>query len=465
MELGLGLSTLLVVPLYIAGILAIVLTLFYRIEIGIFFLIPFLPNQNILNHLNELPLGKDINDFLIMAMLFRWVVDKGKTNEKLFVKTPLNLPIFLFLIWTFIEIWWGAKFFGDPLQFSLENPRVIYWKNLIRLPLLYLIVVNNIKNPDHKKLIIFLMIVAILILDRNFYNIARWRDFSHYSDEQKVGGMAQNLGSNELAVFLAMYAVVLVSLFMHARNVWLKIFLAGPILASYSCILFLFSRSGYLAAFVGIVIVGLLKDKKILLVLVVLIFAWQTILPNAVIERIDMTQNEEDYDVSTQQRFGMWELGKDIVLSSPIFGAGIDAARYINITVEGFDSRLWHSFHNAYIQQAVETGLVGLAIYLWIYLSMIFTGWRLYKTSDEWFKKALGLGLLSCVITCLAGNLAGGYWNFIGVVGYMYVLAGLVTQDLITIDRHGDSSLSYVANSDKLNVKKLLPKTKFQSSM
>ena len=271
MELGLGLSEILVIPLYLAGVLAVVLTLFYRIEIGLFFLIPFLSNQNILNYVSHLPLGKDINDLLFMAMLIRWIIDKQKSKESLLVNTPLNIPIFLFLIWTFIEIWWGAIYFGEPIQFSLENQRIVYWKNLIRIPLLYLIVVNNVKDPNHKKLIILMMILAILMIDRGFYNIARWRDFSHYSDQQKIGGLDQGLGGNELAVFFAMYVVVLLSLFLHTRSISIKLFLSVPIIATFYCILFLFSRSGYLAVILGCTVLGFLKDRRVLVTLIIII--------------------------------------------------------------------------------------------------------------------------------------------------------------------------------------------------
>ncbi len=66
------------------------------------------------------------------------------------------------------------------------------------------------------------------MVNRGFYNIARWRDFSHYDQEQRIGGLDQGLGGNELAVYLAMYVVVLLSLFLHSRGVILKSFFGCP---------------------------------------------------------------------------------------------------------------------------------------------------------------------------------------------------------------------------------------------
>ena len=427
MELGFGLSKLLIFPLYLSCILAIILTIFYRIEIGIFFLIFFILNQNILNYVNIYPLGKDMNDLLIIAIIIKWIIDKQRAGERLLVKTPLNFPIFIFLVWTVIEVWWGMQYFNDQTALNFANPRIIFWKNLIRIPLLYLIIVNNIKDISTIRIIVFVMIMAILLLDRGFYNIAQYSDFSHYSSSQRVGAIA-SLGPNELAVCLAMYSVVIVSLFIFIRNIWIKLFLLGPICLSYYCIAFLFSRSGYMAAITGLITLGFLKDKKILLLLVLLFFVWQSVLPVAVRERVEMTRSEDGYDDTSQQRLSMWEMGIDIVSSSPILGAGIAASRFINITIEEDSNKIWHSFHNAYIEQAVETGIVGLGVYLLIFLLMITSGWRLYKTTDDNFQKALGLGLIACVLSCMAGNITGSNWNYFAVVGYMFALAGLVTR-------------------------------------
>jgi len=433
MELGWGLSKILVLPLYVTTILVIILTIFKRIEYGIFFLLPFIPHQNILNYLNDLPLGKDVNDIIMIAIFIRWIIDKRRSGESFLIKTPLNLALILFILWTYIEVWWGASYFNHPAPLSLADPRVIFWKNLIRIPLLFLIIVNNIKNPKHIKIIMLLMIIAIVMLDRSFYNIAQYADLSHYSDTQKVGGM-ESLGGNELAVCLAMYVVVFVALFSYVRNIWVKVLLFGPIWLTYYCIAFLFSRSGYLAAIAGWAVIGFLKDKRVFIVLIAMILFWQVLLPTAVKERIEMTKTEDGYDATTQQRFGMWKFGQDIVMSSPILGAGIDASHYFDISPEGFSST-WHSFHNSYVQQAVETGLVGFGIYLWIFTLMIKAGWRLFRIGQEDFQKAIGLGLIACVFSCLAGNVAGGYWNYFSVVGYMYVLAALVMRSTINIQQ------------------------------
>ena len=74
----------------------------------------------------------------MIAIFIRWIIDKRKSGESFLIKNPLNLALILFILWTYIEVWWGASYFNHPAPLSLADPRVVFWKNLIRIPLLFL---------------------------------------------------------------------------------------------------------------------------------------------------------------------------------------------------------------------------------------------------------------------------------------------------------------------------------------
>lgn len=71
MELELGLSKYAGFVIYVGAFVAMFLTLFRRIEYGIFFLVPFIPLQNVLDYTNDYPGGKDINDLMLLCLLIR----------------------------------------------------------------------------------------------------------------------------------------------------------------------------------------------------------------------------------------------------------------------------------------------------------------------------------------------------------------------------------------------------------
>lgn len=429
MEFGLGLTQFVAPLIFLTAITVFFLTIFYRIEVGIFFLVPLIPLQNILNYANVYPLGKDINDLIILAMLIRWVID-GRKREKFFQSSPLNLPILLFIFWTYIELWRGASYLGFPAPLSISDSRVIAWKDFLMLPLLFFIVFNNIKNQKHIEIILVLMTLSMLSLDRNFYNAAEGRDFSEYTEWRFIGGDGQALSGNALAVFQAQYSALLIFLFLASKKIGLKVLYGITLIFNYYCLMFSFSRSGYLAAAVTLGYAGLVKDRRLLIGLVIVLIFWKSFLPVAVQQRIEMTKTDEGYDGTVVQRLGMWELAKSIIADNPIAGAGFCITPFLNIQVSGFEYT-WASFHSGYVETTVELGFVGISLYLLLFLLGIHAGWKLYRITGHELFKGLGLGLIGCILGIFAGNFAGTYWNYVNVMGFYWVLLALVLRSTI----------------------------------
>jgi len=450
MELGWGITNFLPFVIYVAAISAVIVTIFYKIEVGIYFFVFFLPLQNVLNYAQKYPFGKDLNDILLIAMLLGWIVNKRKTGEPFFEKTPINFIIIVLTIWTYVETWRGASYLGLPPPFTTNNSLFVSWKNYMFSPLIYLIVVNNIKNQKQIKILVLIMVLSILVLDRNFYNVIRYRDTSHYdANALKVNVEATALGGNWLAVFLAQYSAVVLSLFLLDNHKWRKIYYLGPVLFSYYCIMFLFSRSGYLATAASCLTIGLIKDKRILIGLIVIFFFWTALLPTAVQERIKMTRTEEGWDGTTRERLEMWEQAKAMIAEQPVLGVGFDVTSKLAVKAAEFEEYTWNSFHNNYLQTTVEIGIIGLSIVLWLYILGFRAGWRLFKIADNGFSKGLGLGIMACVPAILCGNIAGSYWQYYNIIGYFYVFLALVVRSTIFIEREMDGFLSEQENIEE----------------
>jgi len=453
LELGFGLTKYAGFIVYFGAFAVMFLTLFRRIEYGIFFLVPFIPLQNVLDYTLAYPGGKDINDLMLFCLLVRWIIDRKKgwiqdptkrwkKGEKFFVKSPLNLPIGLLILWTLIELFRGASYLGWPMPTSFDDPRVVAWKISLMVIILFFIVLNNIKERKHMQLLILVMALSILSLDRNFYNAAKTQDMTEYSN-WRFATKGQALGGNALAVFQGQYAVMLVFMSLAAEEKWKK-YLFGFIAAfTFYCVMFSFSRSGYLAA-VTMFFLGVVKDRRILIGLVVIALCWQVVLPKAVQQRITMTKSDEGgYDQTVMERMGMWELAKGIVSSRPVAGAGYGVTPFLNIRVNGF-TYTWASFHSAYIETAVELGLLGLGLQLLIFILGGISGFRLYLRTNDKFLQALGLSCAGITLGVLAGNLAGTYWTYMGVMGFYWVIQAMVLRSLATIKEEAAAAVNAI---------------------
>jgi O-antigen ligase len=81
-------------------------------------------------------------------------------------------------------------------------------------------------------------------------------------------------------------------------------------------------------------------------------------------------------------------------------------------------------------------GVVGLLFCLGFFLTGMKLGWGLYRTNQEPFLKALGLGLVMATMACLVANFFGFFWNYLSVMGFYWILLALVLR-ANSIERKG----------------------------
>jgi len=212
MELGIGLTKIIPPIVYLGGLVVIFLTLFYKIEIGIYFLVLILPHRNLQFHLYQYPLGKDFIDLLFLVLIIKWFTSRPKLVKDPKLRTPLGLIMIAIFSWTFFTLWIGSNYVNTGDLLSFDNPRFASWKNFIMLPLLYLIVVNNVKDEKQIKIILILMAISILYMDRNFYSNFSGKNRESFNIGLRLEGTFSDLGSNHLAVFYAQNTIILLSI-------------------------------------------------------------------------------------------------------------------------------------------------------------------------------------------------------------------------------------------------------------
>src|SRR5262249_23682628 len=152
-------------------------------------------------------------------------------------------------------------------------------------------------------------------LDKSFWNTVSDKEFSTYSEEshEEGGGMGY-AGGNGLAAFTAQAATFLLALAGYERKRWMRYGYYGFAVFSALCLMYSLSRGGYAAFFVGWAVIGLLKQRKLLVVLCVLLFTWTMIVPAAVQQRIEMTYNPTSgtLDHSSATRLSLWNNAMDV---------------------------------------------------------------------------------------------------------------------------------------------------------
>ena len=433
--MNLGLEPYLPYVLYAAAVIVLLLTIFWRPIVGLFYLLPLIPLQTIRYRVNDFPLGASIFGIILLGV----AVGQWRAGRPIFPKTPWRRLLAVFALFTFLSLCLGSLYLKRPLPLP-GDARFGVWQEYMMMPALLLLVASVVQTKREMQALVLVMCMATLLLDKSFWNEVTDRDFSSYSEDlHGDGGSMGYAGANGLAAFAAQATAFLLALAAFERRKWVLAGYYGLAAFSVICLMYSLSRGGYAAFLAGCLVIGLLKQRKILVLLGVFLFTWTTIVPPAVKERVDMTYNAQSgtVDNSTATRLSLWSNAMEVFQQNAYWGTGFNTYEYLRLNrrTDG-GSGYYADTHNYFVKVLVETGIAGLLIFLWLLARTFSEGYRLFRYARDPFFKSLGLGMIGWLVCAVTANLFGDRWTFLQVNGYMWVIAGLVCS-AHEIDRRG----------------------------
>jgi len=441
-----GLEGYLGYALYFGGIIAFLLSVFWRPQAGLYFLMPLIPLQTLRYTAHGLPWGEHLVDIVMLGVMIGMLcTGKGE----ILPRTSMNWFLMVWILLSYFALWRGSFFLNKDLPLSIADPRFDNWKNYMLMPLLFFLIVSVIRNVKQMKILLLLMCISIFIVNKGFYNTVSVRDLSHFDYNLRYAGQMGYAGENGLGAFAASMALFLIGLYAFEAKKSRKLLLLGLIASSVYVILFVFSRGAYAGFLVGLLFIGIFKERKLLVFAAALLFAWQVLLPTSVQERITMTYQAGELDPSAQTRLNLWQEALDMTSHNPIMGSGYDTYEYLRGASKYTDT------HNYYLKVLVETGIVGLLFYLWLLCKMLYQGQTLFFRAEDPFFKALGLGFAALMVGTIVLNLFGDRWTYFQVNGYIWVLLALVVRGHIIL-REGARE----AEEDQASAPALTPEPK-----
>jgi putative inorganic carbon (HCO3(-)) transporter len=412
-----GLEGLVPAFLYATAIAVFLLSVFWRPIVGIYYFVPLIPLQTIRYRLNDLPLGSSLVYIILLGVALgllrqgRWILPR----------TPWTTLFSIYIVFTFVSMCLGSIYLGSAMPWAAEDGRLSDWADYITMPLTFFLVSASVSNPRQIKILLLLMCVSTLMLDRSFWNTVSGHDFSTFNDDLREGGTMGYAGSNGLATFEAQMATFLAAMAFSDRQRIKRFAYLGLAAFCVVCLLYSLSRGGYIACAVGLVFVGVVKARKLLLVLAVFAATWTSLVPKAVISRVDMTYDESgQLDESSQTRVTLWEDALQLLSSNPLLGTGFDTYRFMKRVREYEDT------HNIYLKILVETGVAGLFLFFAILFTTFYRSILLFRHATDPIATGIGLGLAGWVLCALVACFFGDRWTYLQIQGWFWVLAAFV---------------------------------------
>jgi O-antigen ligase len=378
--------------------------------------------------------GFSFLNIVLFTSLLLVLIKNLKEQQRLFLENPLNRPLFLLVLWTFLSM--ASAYFLGLYPASNFWGLLLDFKNYFNFLLIFFIAFNLPRTRPEVRTLIWILagffILSIVLNMLTYYGLVRFITFksvkladlnSIYAGAYETGWRLRGLlrEPNVFASFLVLFMpmlmvaaayvekrllrwVFLLSLFYSLVVLILTGSRGGYVgtLLSFALLLFLLGRTGWLDVRRSLV----LLLAVVVLMSALLFFYFDPFWTNTV--RRFVPRRGADLDALTHWRFTAWSQGIGEFLKRPLLGTGLSSLVLP---------------HNNFIYYLVHFGLFGFALYAFIYFQMGRSALHHVTGRELTFSNFLNISFLAG----LGGVLATMFFvEIFKVHDFIFLWAGLV---------------------------------------
>jgi O-antigen ligase len=281
-------------------------------------------------------------------------------------------------------------------------------RKLVMYICLYFVIVDNVTNKRQFNWVIWtvILVAGIVSLD-GFFQFFSGKDLMRGRSLMLPGeGIKRVTAAFEqasvLGIYLGTLTPVVVSLTLYHFSGKKKLLIGLWAFFMLLCLVLSLAPGaifGFYAAMLFFII--LKRDRRLLLVLIIGIILARFILPSVLINWPEGTLFS-----SIRGRIDMCQIAMKMIKIHPFLGMGLHTfpINYQSYVLPGgqfYGTGMLPYAHNIYFHMAAEIGLIGLAVFIWLLVTLIRGCYSAYKKTESSYLKALSLGLLGGIIAFL----------------------------------------------------------------
>lgn len=315
-----------------------------------------------------------------LMALISWILIIIKKNYSIayIMKIPLARELAILLLISTITL-----FYVSDLSYGVR-----YWSMILQAFLSYLMIYEVI---DSKELIMkfkYILLIAVLL-------VASYGIYGYLVGMNKDRAISFFTNPNYLSVYLLIFIPISLGLAAEESLSKGKRFLSVIVfIVSSIALVMALSRGAWLGTIVALVLFAILKDKRFLLLLLIVALIVPFIVPDNVINRFKSITSIN----SNMDRINLWSITIEIIKDNPLLGVGIGNFR--NIYAEYTEGKPMIHSHNIFMQFTVELGIPGLLFIIYFIYLLCKIALTVLKSYD--FNKEGGGLVLGTVMSLLA---------------------------------------------------------------
>lgn len=306
------------------------------------------------------------------------------------------------------RLWWPLIIFTSitllsvigsiDVGYSVKNIKKYTFTSVF----LFFTVVNNVEGMrDVKTLLLALMVATgvfsiLALIDHLMFEPSFGSRLSfHYLD--------RNL--NRFSKFYDIVVPINLAMVWVTKNQIKKLIFMCVFMLSLATIFLMQTRASYIVIFLGLLVIMFVYRKKLFIFMLAVPLVTAFLMPTNMTSRAKEMVNFESYLRSggvLHYRIDAWKGALRIISKHPLLGLGVGKSNYGKTAREFQDLTIpYDHAHNTYLQIAVELGLVGLAVFLWLFGSVFYHGFKSYMSLPNMDEKAILIFGIICGIGSL----------------------------------------------------------------
>jgi O-antigen ligase len=385
-----------------------------------------------------IPSGKMVCIFLFLFVLFLpfsvtgaeiclglavavWAGQLILAKERPFARNSLTLPILLYLGANAL----GVIFSQDPIN-SLNYSRSLW------IILTFFIVFNYLKDIRTIRRLLTLLLVVFSIMGAygNFQHYlgvdleSTWKLLGNYPRATGLFGLSLTYGGQLLIIF-----PIAVSLAFSERNWKRKFWYVISSILLFSGILWCWQRSVWLGAVGALVILGAMKGKRFLFLIVLTLTVVVGLLLLSSPSFVKRVKSIGDIS-EANKRIVIWRSTIRMVRDYPIVGVGPGGysrtQEEYRLTEREKEESRCHA-HNNLLQEMADNGIIGLLSYLWLWYVIFKVGITALRISGRQdYRRTFLLGAIAGLVGFHIEGMFEYNWGDSEVALLMWLVVGIM---------------------------------------
>ncbi len=361
-----------------------------------------------------------IDDVLAAIILFTWLAKTALHKDlALFKKTPLNKPIALYIFICFVSTSMGMiRGNVSPLT------GLFFVLKYVQYFLIYFMVSNHVTTKKQiENFYLVLLLTYIIVVIVAIAQIPQGKRLT--APFEGDGGEPNTLGGFLLLVISMNISLILTPGILKKPSQ--RRGLLTITMISILPFLMTNSRGSWVAGIPVIISYIVLSKRRYIIigVLVFLIIISPLVLPEVVVSRVKYTFTEQQgyaktlqehlpggivLDTSASERVRSWKSAFRELPQHPLIGFGITGWRFLDAQ---------------YMRVLIETGAIGLAIFLYLMYSLLKLTLNIYRSAQIPFFRAFALGFFIAIVAMMTHSVGANTFIIIRIMEPFWFLCGL----------------------------------------